>query len=199
MTSTANRAALDNDTDCTVSAGDATVSNGDARAEGGLLTFSGASVAAAAGRQVALNVSCNVPSISNKLVAAPPNGTQLVVALGSCALGWELSTDSGQCKQCRPNQYSIDGLTCNPCPLGASCTATTLVKEGNQISVVSTGVAYPKTQEGYWLFERQSSQHDAATCALLEKGSTVCDRGQIRGGWRVRRPQGPAVRVHQWF
>ncbi|KAF0691054.1 Aste57867_17666 [Aphanomyces stellatus] len=70
------------------------------------------------------------------------------ITVQPCAPGYMLQ--SQLCVQCADGTFSLDGRTCHACPMGALCSNTQVSAAGGQ---VSHGVAFPSTQQGYFLAE----------------------------------------------
>lgn len=189
---------LDDDTQCTLSTSggaDTSVIGAEVDAAGGAVEFQNTAVSGVAGVPIQLNISCNVPEAPGAptaLVAEPAENVTLEVRLGSCALGWEL-TETLSCEPCPRREYSTLGALCNPCPVqGASCTrevdltsdvfaGITLNDDASAIADTAEtllGVPYPKTLEGYWLFQARSSLVDEDTCRdIATRSDGSCRHG----------------------
>ncbi|OQR99767.1 hypothetical protein ACHHYP_04479 [Achlya hypogyna] len=67
------------------------------------------------------------------------------VQVNPCNAGYML--DTGKCVQCPQGSFSLDGIGCHRCPIGATCVTSSVVGTG----VSYTGVDYPTTQVGSYM------------------------------------------------
>ena len=78
----------------------------------------------------------------------------------------------GVCASCNQNEYSPDGTSCVPCPLGGDCVVRKTFASGATTKVAFfVGTAFPTTTRGYWV-SRASHKFKQVHCAefLAAKG-----------------------------
>ncbi|TMW60500.1 hypothetical protein Poli38472_000542 [Pythium oligandrum] len=93
------------------------------------------------------NLFCTMPDASARSFMSS-------VMINSCPPGY--STEAEGCVRCLKNKYSMDGLKCFECPVGARCNIS--ARRPTEIKATEVGTTSPRTIEGFYLFAAPASR-----------------------------------------